>query len=94
MLKEFERGPRFVCLKYFVIERISVEAYGTILRLNLNIVFCFDVSLSSGNRKRVRFWKGRSVVHISGRSNRTQYCQRLATVATFLRKEMCCLLAQ
>ena len=29
-------------------------------------------------------------VQISGRSNLTQCCQRLATAATFLRKELCC----
>ena len=32
----------------------------------------------------------RSEVQISGRSNQTQCCQRLATAATFLRKELCC----
>ena len=39
---------------------------------------------------RVRPWSGRSEVQISGRSNRTQCCLRLATVATFLRMELCC----
>ena len=32
----------------------------------------------------------RSEVQISGRSNRTHYCQRLATAATFLQKKLCC----
>ena len=36
-------------------------------------------------------WSGRSEVQISGQSNRTQCCQRLATAATFLRKELRCL---
>ena len=31
------------------------------------------------------------VIQISGRSNRTQCRQRLAIVATLLRKELCCL---
>ena len=35
-------------------------------------------------RKRVRLRSGRS------ESNRTQCCQRLATAATFFRKELCC----
>ena len=35
-------------------------------------------------------WSGRSKVQISDRSNRTQCCQRLATVATLLRIELCC----
>ena len=33
-------------------------------------------------------WSGRSKVYISDRSNRTQCCQRLATVALFLRKKL------
>ena len=41
-------------------------------------------------RLRVRLWSGRSEVQNSGRSNRTQCCQRLATAATFLQKELCC----
>ena len=35
-------------------------------------------------------WSGRSEVQISGRSNRARCYQRLATAATFLRKELCC----
>ena len=41
-------------------------------------------------RWRVRLWSGRSWVQISGRSNRRQCRQRLATAATFLWKELCC----
>ena len=29
-------------------------------------------------------------IQISGRSNRTQCCQRLATAAVFFQKELCC----
>ena len=32
-----------------------------------------------------RLWSGRSEIQISGRSNRTQRCKRLATAATFFR---------
>ena len=46
--------------------------------------------VSSTPPLRVRFWSGRSEVQISGRSNRTHCCQRLATAATYLRKEPCC----
>ena len=41
-------------------------------------------------RSHVRLWKGRSEVQILCWSNRTQSCQRLATAATFLRKELSC----
>ena len=37
--------------------------------------------------KRVRLWSGRPEIQISGRSNQTQCCQKLATDATFLQKE-------
>ena len=40
--------------------------------------------------QRVRLWIGRPDVQISGRSNRTQRCQRLTTAATFLWKELHC----
>ena len=41
-------------------------------------------------RKRVRLWSGTSEVQTSGRSNRTQCYQQLATAAKFRRKEMWC----
>ena len=41
-------------------------------------------------RQRARLWSGRSEIQIWGRSNRTQCCQRLATVATFLQMKLCC----
>ena len=44
-------------------------------------------------RQRLRLWSGSCKVQISGRSNRTQCCQRLATAATF-QKELCCPQAQ
>ena len=34
--------------------------------------------------------KREAEIQISGRSNRTQCCQRLATAAAFLQKELCC----
>ena len=42
------------------------------------------------DRYGVRLRIGRSEVQISGRSNWSQCCQRLATAATFLGKELCC----
>ena len=42
----------------------------------------------------VRLLSGRSELPISGRSNQTQCCERLATAATLLRKELRCLKAQ
>ena len=41
-------------------------------------------------RWRVGLWSWRSEVQISIRSNRTQCCQRFATAAKFLPKELCC----
>ena len=47
--------------------------------------------MNNDKLQRVRPWSGRSEVQISGRSNRTQRCQRLAPAATFLQKKLCCL---
>ena len=49
--------------------------------------------MNNDKLQRVRLWSGRSEVQISGRSNRTQCCQRLATAAIFLQKKLCCLVA-
>ena len=63
---------------------INYSITQVIMTWHLAIIKLFDMAFSDG------LWSGRSEVQISGRSNRTQCCQRLATAATFLRKELCC----
>ena len=64
----------------------EIESYIIYYSLLQKWLFVFSQLVE---RKRVRPCSGRSGIQILGRSNRTQYCQRLATAVTFRRKELC-----
>ena len=104
MLLGVGQSGRFSILKSKFIEAVTLQYGGLVLLLG----FCAkgklpirkELVVSTDLQRPValaitRFsWSGRSKVQISGRSNWTHCCQRLATAVIFLQKELCCPQAQ
>ena len=80
--------PMFLILIFFNNKKESVFNYLWFFKIVQKFFLNFSTTGQLVQRQRVRLCNGRSKIQISGQSNQTQGCQRLATAATFFRKKL------